>query len=731
MGIPIDGGVSTLSPSRGRESYNKRRKVLSDIPGVKVAQAQTIDHFIAKARHGTPSEKRAAVRRLEQELRNNAYDTKALEALVDLTNDPDLGVRKEARSVFNGTECFDYAIALAEKAKQPKKAALLISIALENTPKGVNNDSGIVRMAQFQKQIYENPLFNGKRKILARRGVFSVFSYAGIPFYSLVLKGEKLITIIPSVRPLRVIGKSIIARYPFGFKVKFSNFPKTINRNNWCLELLYKMPKAFFRGIKVLNFSHRKSSSSSGDFDDSGRINVYFNASNGRTIPHEIGHYWYDKLSSRDERKTFKAISWKRSWGRLDGDKNNFRGGAVPPCRDTNFCARGPVVDVFRESHPYGMENQFEDAATVTADYFAEAVSFRLQARSQMKKNKFELAVKYLVFRYLSPANGKEYDIGANSYLKSPSLTINEVKSAMDTYLKANPKGVRKGVIDALNKVIMRASLMPTDQQENKTKVTISPKPMAAPPVNYQKSPSFSKLYPLKVRILFNANNLKKYGLTKEDFKDKKDGWRKASKALYKTEKYADDLKKINFNADSPASAYARDFTLPGEMINIAAAPADPGIHRNNSFGVKVLFDPARLKSYGLKASDLKDKADGWEKISKALYGITKYESFLRKINMNAASPSSAYSRDLFLSGELINLLITTSSVKIPGEAPKKAPPKPVLPPPKPKPAPKPKPKPPPKPKPKPKVKKKPKPVPVKKTGKKEETFDEILDGEL
>lgn len=421
------------------------------------------------------------------------------------------------------------------------------------------------RVAEFLKEIYSKSGGNIKTTQIYPGAMFSVVHYENSEYYGIYKKTGELFTIIPSTKPVEVSAKTLVAYYPFNFKVSFENFEKTIDRNNWCINWLYKMPKAFFGKLKLLSFSDKEDRDKSGVYNSIlDRITIYWDVSAGSPIiPHELCHYWHIAVAGKDEQKLFAKISWDNDGEhRIDSDINDFFGPTVGPCdkKEEEDCAPGKGIDITRVNHLYGMTNQYEDFAALGEYYIVMGAWARNKVRRHMKRGNFELAVKYLFFKHISPVAGEEFGVSA----QSPSITIDEVKKAMEDYLVQHPGKIRKSTSESFDGIVVRSLSIP--KVPSKTFNPVSGLFVTKfPSIEEQ----FNQSYPNIKQILLDKNRLDELGLTKNDLNDQVNGWKKLSEALYEDDGFLNELKKLNGNRSCPARAYISDFYLNGEVVKV------------------------------------------------------------------------------------------------------------------------------------------------------------------
>jgi hypothetical protein len=90
-----------------------------------------------------------------------------------------------------------------------------------------------------------------------------------------------------------------------------------------------------------------------------------------------------------------------------------------------------------------------EDMPNLSTYYFGKAAWLRKQARKQMKKGDFDLAAKYLFIRYLTPFDGREYDLSS----RNPSLGFEEVERAIARVRSTHPERIDQLTVDIIQEI--------------------------------------------------------------------------------------------------------------------------------------------------------------------------------------------------------------------------------------------------------------------------------------
>lgn len=231
--------------------------------------------------------------------------------------------------------------------------------------------------------------------------------------------GEKIVLILKNGLPLTYItGKAemkngiLKAEYEQGFTVEFYNPGVFIMFNNLILEGMAEIPPGFLRNSRII-FPPLGHIIASGEFVDKPAVLLYFTEGlRAQILLHELIHYhdlastgsWFDPF---DPSILFKRISYYQ----LGQDY-------WPRWRDYRS---------FSYSDDRGLFSPEEDLATLGVDYFEKGSRFRKQARKQMQRGDFSMAAKYLFIRYLTPFEGREYDLSE----RNSSLGFEEVEEAL------------------------------------------------------------------------------------------------------------------------------------------------------------------------------------------------------------------------------------------------------------------------------------------------------------
>ena len=239
--------------------------------------------------------------------------------------------------------------------------------------------------------------------------------------------------------------------YKPGTIITFLNAPETISRKAEVLEIFDLLPNGFFANLKYIIISSRPDPNKvagghvGGRYLGAGVVILFptlvpdeyggFQAliGSGANI-HEVIHHWDLGITdqSPDPSDIYYSISWIRSedgFRILTNDPGEF------------------FVSGAKREHP--TSNPKEDFACAATAYVMTPVDFRRTVRENLAMGKLELAVKYLFIKYVTPFDGKEYEVSQNS----PGMDFEEVEYRLNEVLRENPARVRGSTLRALREI--------------------------------------------------------------------------------------------------------------------------------------------------------------------------------------------------------------------------------------------------------------------------------------
>ena len=341
----------------------------------------------------------------------------------------------------------------SEKWKYEKVEKICARIVQENKDAPKN----FVRNAQVLLEAIKSPKFSGSIDF-ENVGGLEIGHFRGTDIYmSCCDKGVAVfpalgVTSMPNFRVSGGFladppGPVLFAKHKNGMKMTFLNPKETIYRINEILEDFEKLPKEFYKGIGEIVVSSRLSTDRG--FNPCARYDskiiflydVKFQCE--RPITHEVMHHWdlsIAKTPSLDrKRENLSSIYYNISWDSSFSKALKIR--VNDP--DEYFISYTPA------SLSKPMRNEKEDFAYAADGYFKNGKEFREKARKMMRKGKFELAVKYLFIKYITPFKGREYGVESQ---EKQGLDFEEVENNLKQAFRKNPK-IRKSTINALRKI--------------------------------------------------------------------------------------------------------------------------------------------------------------------------------------------------------------------------------------------------------------------------------------
>jgi hypothetical protein len=295
----------------------------------------------------------------------------------------------------------------------------------------------------------------------------------------LVFQNDQLFTIIPG--NITFSGSQLTVDNYWGCyqtQIIFKDYPNSLGGNNLMLQASQHEIHQFFRNIQAFEFDDTFQSCSLQRecYDHDGKI-VLGSTTSMMTFVHEVFHFWdaykanfeiegpnFQHDDPTDELRIFYNISWESAtdngvpvWQRRTNDINDFRGSYLFASCESLNCRTGPNgLNIRQDPHPYGMENPAEDLAMVGEEYIFSSTRLRSLIREQMAENNFELALKYLFIKYLSPFNGAEFDTNDDN----PPLTLEEVESMIRRAVNVEPS-----IISSFNEIKRLIGALPTIAQ--------------------------------------------------------------------------------------------------------------------------------------------------------------------------------------------------------------------------------------------------------------------------
>jgi hypothetical protein len=238
----------------------------------------------------------------------------------------------------------------------------------------------------------------------------------------------------------------------------FENISATLESNNLLIDFIRQqdedLPRQIFDGLKQTLLSTRTAQELdfNGQYQRSPEKIILCLHADDDTLIHELAHHW-DLWVTREGRSDLSKIYYSISWNagltaRLDDDLEDFQGYTFSTC-ESDSCLGGPTgsqVNVNRDRHPYGMENEREDLAAFAEHYYVDGARLRAFIREQLLLGDFEPAVKYLFVKYFI-FHEMEYGLGN----ESEALNYDEIAEALLS-LGAAPN-IRQTTLRALDDI--------------------------------------------------------------------------------------------------------------------------------------------------------------------------------------------------------------------------------------------------------------------------------------
>lgn len=261
-----------------------------------------------------------------------------------------------------------------------------------------------------------------------------IFEYFAI-YDSLNLIGLKTKHAFPCVVPgeIAIQGKKLTVKHfnRRAFDAVFIDPGTNLDAAGPLLEVSEILPESFFYTFNKtrlqIYFRHEKNKDAAGYYNPNEVVIDTAHGCSPGTIIHELAHHWDLNLtigfngqqnSSGDLSLQYYAISWRQA--------------------ENGFWVNKSVVqpgDFAASDH--AQKNEVEDFACLVEEYVSSPASLRKKIRDEVNKGNFELAVKYLFIKHLTPFQGKEYGLVDSDR----GITLEEIENAYASaadFLKTN-----------------------------------------------------------------------------------------------------------------------------------------------------------------------------------------------------------------------------------------------------------------------------------------------------
>ncbi|MFA4967566.1 MAG: tetratricopeptide repeat protein [Candidatus Margulisiibacteriota bacterium] len=279
----------------------------------------------------------------------------------------------------------------------------------------VEEDSRESALAKFMIEINQN-----STKYEIEKGIPLTTEISTV-IYTIKETGEKYTLVLLHDLPATYIkgtvnlGNWVLhAEYDDGFEVEFNPPEMTLHENNLILSAMKKIPPGFFERAKIVisNFYHPAAAGTYSEETQS--VELFPEGRSITTLQHELVHYydlgltgnWFDPF---DLSVLFRRINFYQIGRNFRVVSNDFR----------DF-----TIKYLSISHPF--DRPQEEFTYFAGDQYLPGR--RLYVKTQMEAGNYEPALKYLFMRYLTPFDGREYEVGDNN----SSLGFEEVRDKLN-----------------------------------------------------------------------------------------------------------------------------------------------------------------------------------------------------------------------------------------------------------------------------------------------------------